>query len=169
MEPEKPLSPGAPPELPDILSETLLQRICGAVWAVLDEVMTLPETRRLFSPARIDPAEDVAALARVLSSRIAEGEGAARQRLNEIREICTRAGYVDLAPELFDKGLSVETVTKRFANADKIRALCVAAKREHVIVKYLSEGFTVEEIRADLFKYEPARVAREARERSSKG
>lgn len=82
----------------------------------------------------------------------AEAAAEASQRLNAILEICAKAGVSDMAPELFGKGLSVEDVTKRFADAGTIRSICAAAKLPLRAATYIRAGLGVQEVRDELFK-----------------
>jgi len=75
-----------------------------------------------------------------------------------ILSLCAKAGVPEAAAEWLDKGLKVEEIRDRLADADKIRARCAAAfphDKERAAAranKYIKAGYSAAEAGADLFE-----------------
>lgn len=127
-----------------------------AASANLGNFKTLPDALKAKAAPEPEPAPapepEPAPSAIDLERAKAEAAAEASQRLNSILEICAKAGVSDMAPELFGKGLSIEDVTKRFADADTIRSICAAAKLPLRAATYIRAGLGVQEVRDELFK-----------------
>jgi ATP-dependent protease ClpP protease subunit len=73
------------------------------------------------------------------------------KRVKDILDLCTKAGVPEAASNFLDKGLSVDEVRARLADADKIRSRCVAAKLPDRANGYIIAGMTVNEVANEIF------------------
>jgi len=75
----------------------------------------------------------------------------------EINELCKKNDVAALAGDFLAQGKTPEQVRERLKDAGPIRSACVAAKLPDRAQRYIKAGFSLEEVRSDLFEILQAR------------
>ena len=81
----------------------------------------------------------------------------ANSRAREIYDLCTKVGVPDAANEFLNRGMTVDQVKERLAEAPAIRDACAAAKLPARAASYIKAGMTLKEVRSELFEVLKAR------------